>query len=96
MEEMEQNFDSLFSAAETRDLGDLQRAVATRAVPPSGCPSGGTRVPPSGSQGGSRAGSRGGSGQGSRGSPARKPTQSTLCPSNPAGELGLHKAKTTA
>lgn len=84
MEEMEQNFDSLFSAAETRDLGDLQRAVATRAVPPSGCPSGGPRVPPSGSQGGSRAGSRGGSGQGSRGSPARKPTQSTLCPSNPA------------
>ena len=73
MEEMEQNFDSLFSA-DTKDLGDLQRQVVTRCVPPSG---------PS-SHAGSRQGSRGGSGPGSRGSPARKPTMSTLCPSNPA------------
>ena len=29
-------------------------------------------------------GSRGGSGHGSRGSPSRKPTKTTLCPSNPA------------
>lgn len=73
MEAMEQNFDSLFSA-DTKDLGDLQRQVVTRCVPPSG--------PASGA--GSRQGSRGGSGPGSRGSPARKPTMSTLCPSNPA------------
>ena len=73
MEEMEQNFDSLFSA-DTKDLGDLQRQVVTRCVPPSG----------PNSHAGSRQGSRGGSGPGSRGSPARKPTMSTLCPSNPA------------
>jgi len=73
MEEMEQNFDSLFSA-DTKDLGDLQRQVVTRCVPPSG----------PNSHTGSRQGSRGGSGPGSRGSPARKPTMSTLCPSNPA------------
>ena len=73
METMEQNFDSLFSA-DTKDLGDLQRQVVTRCVPPSGPPS----------TAGSRQGSRGGSGPGSRGSPARKPTMSTLCPSNPA------------
>ena len=79
MDQMDQNFDSLFIAAESKagqEMGDLQRAVVARALPSINQPS---------SQGSSRQGSRCGSGHGSRGSPARKatPTCNTLCPSNP-------------
>jgi len=89
MKELEHNFDCMFTAAETpagqSDLSDLQRHAVTscmRHIPTVGGTQHSKGMTPT-SHGNSRGSSRPGSGPGSRGSPARKPTMSTLCPSNP-------------
>eukprot|EP00092_Neocalanus_flemingeri_P005271 GFUD01005671.1.p1 GENE.GFUD01005671.1~~GFUD01005671.1.p1 ORF type:complete len:411 (-),score=141.87 GFUD01005671.1:59-1291(-) len=81
-EDQNSNFDSLFILAEEDPtLSAAQQCHATSRMASlhlAGPKQGGRgSLTPAG-------GSRAGSGHGSRGSPARKPTKTTLCPSNPA------------
>ena len=86
------NFDSLFLLAEADDtLGAKQQVhtmmkemVANKMA--NMHQAGPKQVLPS-------SGSRGGSGHGSRGSPARIPTKTTLCPSNPAAPSRSHSCR---